>query len=126
MTGRREGPRPWQEAGVAERIELRLGLALSSFRPALAARSGGCFDLVYVDADKKSYDTYYERARAWCGRVASWRSTTCCGTAPLRTPKDHSRQTVTMRALNAEIRADERVSAMLLRVGDGLTLARRR
>ena len=86
----------------------------------------GSFDLAYVDADKKSYDLYYERALQlvrpggivaidnvlWHGAVAD--------------PDDGSRQAVAMRALNRKIRADERVSSLLLPIGDGLTLARRR
>ena len=87
----------------------------------LCATKARLFDLAYVDADKKLYDDYYERALAlvrpggvvaldnvlWGGAVAD--------------PADDDRQTLVLRALNAKIRADERVSAVLLPVGDGLT-----
>lgn len=114
----------WERAGVADRVELRVGLALDSL-DRLAAE-GAAFDLAYVDADKKLYDTYYERALAlvrpggvialdnilWGGAVAD--------------PDDDERQTEILRALTTKIRDDPRVSPVLLPVGDGVLLARKR
>jgi len=116
------GHRHWQEAGVADRIDLRLGLAQDSLH-ALQA-DGAIFDLVYIDADKKTYPTYYDLALTlthpgslialdnvlWHGAVAD--------------PDDHSRQTGTLRTLNASLHADERVGLVMLPIGDGLTLLR--
>lgn len=121
------GRRRWRAAGVEDRIELRLGLALDSLDAMLA--DGGAaagFDLAYVDADKKLYDAYYERALAlvrpggvvaldnvlWRGAVAD--------------PTDRDRQTEALRALNRKIQGDARVASVLLPLGDGLALARRR
>jgi O-methyltransferase len=118
------GRRFWRAAGVEGRIKLRLGLALDSLDRLLAEGEAGRFDLAYVDADKKLYDVYYERALAlvrpggvvaldnvlWRGRVAD--------------PEDSSHQTQTLRALNAKIHADERVDMALATVGDGVMLAR--
>ena len=56
------GRRAWRAAGVAERIEVRLGLALDSLDALLEDGSADTFDLAFIDADKKSYDAYYERA----------------------------------------------------------------
>ena len=120
------GREHWRAAGVAERIELRLGLALDSLEALLAEGAAGSFDLAYVDADKKLYDAYYERALAlvrpggivaldnvlWRGLVAD--------------PANQDRQAATLRALNAKIHADARVTPVLLPLGDGLTLARKR
>lgn len=120
------GRRYWREAAVDHRIDLRLGIALETLDRLVTDGDIGSFDLAYVDADKKSYDLYYERALQlvrpggivaidnvlWHGAVAD--------------PDDGSRQAVAMRALNRKIRADERVSSLLLPIGDGLTLARRR
>jgi O-methyltransferase len=120
------GRRHWQAAGVADRVELRLGSAKDSLNRLLADGAAGSFDLAYVDADKKLYDFYYERALElvrpggvvavdnvlWSGRVAD--------------PRDTDRQTRPLRALNAKIHADPRVSPVLLPIGDGLTLARKR
>jgi O-methyltransferase len=120
------GRRHWQAAGVADRVELRLGLATDGLNRLLAEGEAGTFDLAYVDADKKLYELYYERALElarpggvlaldnvlWSGRVAD--------------PGDTDRQTQALRALNAKIHADPRVSLVLLPIGDGLTLARKR
>ncbi|MGD9509598.1 MAG: O-methyltransferase [Geminicoccaceae bacterium] len=118
------GRRHWERAGVADRIELRLGLALDSLDELSAENAP--FDLAYVDADKKLYDEYYERSLAlvrpggivaldnvlWGGAVAD--------------PDDQDRQTLVLRTLTAKIRADARVTSVLLPVGDGVMLARKR
>ena len=118
------GRRHWERAGVAGRIELRVGLAADSLEQ--LAAEGAVFDLAYVDADKKLYDTYYERALAlvrpggiiaidnvlWSGAVAD--------------PADQDHQTLVLRALNAKVRDDARVASVLLPVGDGVLLTRKR
>ncbi len=118
--------RYWREAGVADRIELRLGLALDSLDALLAEGRAGSFDFAFIDADKKGYPAYFERAYAlvrpgglilfdnvlWGGSVAH--------------PDDHDRQTETLRELNARLHADERLGLSLLPIADGLTIARKR
>ena len=118
--------RYWQEAGVADKIELRLGPAVATLDRMLAAGETGCFDMAFIDADKENYDAYYERCLQllrsgglilidnvlWGGRPAD--------------ANEQSESTVAIRALNAKIHADERVTASLLSIGDGLTLARKR
>jgi predicted O-methyltransferase YrrM len=120
------GRRAWRAAGVAERIEVRLGLALDSLEGLLEEGAADTFDLAFIDADKKSYDAYYERALRlvrpgglilldnvlWGGAVAD--------------PADHERQTEAIRALNAKLHRDARISLSLLPLGDGLTVARKR
>ena len=118
--------RYWQEIGVADKIELRLGPAVETLDGILAAGEAGCFDMAFIDADKENYDAYYERCLQllrpgglilidnvlWGGRPAD--------------TDEQSESTVAIRALNAKIHADERVTASLLSIGDGLTLARKR
>ncbi len=118
--------RYWREAGVADRIELRLGLALDSLDALLAEGRAEGFDLAFIDADKKSYPAYFDRAFdlvrpgglilldnvLWGGAVAD--------------PNDRDRQTETLRALNARLQADERLGLSLLPIADGLTIARKR
>ena len=118
------GRRHWEKAGVAERIQLRVGLALDGLDR--LRDEAAVFDLVYIDADKKLYDDYYERALALArpGGVVALDNVLWGGA--VADPADDDHQTLILRALNAKIRCDERVSSLLLPVGDGLTLARRR
>ena len=120
------GRRAWAAAGVQGRIEVRIGLALDSLDALLAEGLAEKFDLAFIDADKKSYDAYYERTltlvRAgglilldnvlWGGAVAD--------------PADRDRQTQALRKLNAKLHRDERISLALLPIGDGMTVARKR
>jgi predicted O-methyltransferase YrrM len=120
------GRRAWRAAGLADRIEARIGLAADNLDRLVEEGAAGSFDLAFIDADKKSYDAYYERALVlvrpgglilidnvlWGGAVAN--------------PADQDRQTVALRALNAKLHRDERVSLAVLPIGDGLTLARKR
>ena len=120
------GRRFWREAGVEGRIELRLGLAQESLDALLAERGPASFDLAYIDADKKGYDDYWERALRlvrpgglialdnvlWAGAVAD--------------PADTSHQTEALRRLNAKLHRDQRVTLSLVPIGDGVTLARKR
>ena len=64
-----DGERHWQEAGVADKIDLRLGPALATLDAMLAEGGEGRFDFAFIDADKDNYDNYYERCCGWCGRA---------------------------------------------------------
>jgi len=101
--------RYWKEAGVESRIDLRIGPARDTLTSLLAQEGPGSQDMAFIDADKTSYDAYYE---LWSGRVAD--------------PKVTDPDTAALRALNLKIRDDARVDACVLTVGDGLTLARKR
>ena len=118
--------RYWHEAGVAERVDLRLAPALDTLDALLRDGQAGSFDFAFIDADKSNYDAYYERAlelvRAgglvcidnvlWSGRVAD--------------PDAADEDTSAIRALNRKLHGDERVALSLVPVADGLTLALKR
>ncbi|MBI1208555.1 MAG: SAM-dependent methyltransferase [Azospirillum sp.] len=120
------GRRFWQAAGVAERIELRVGPALETLDGLIEAGAGDGFDLAFIDADKPNYINYYERLLLlvrpggvilvdnvlWSGAVAD--------------PSNQEPDTVALRAFNDHLMADDRISLSLLPLGDGLTVARRR
>ena len=106
-----------QEAGVVDRIEYRLGPALETI-----GGLGGEFDLVFIDADKPNYISYYEAtlpllARSglmvldntlWSGRVAD--------------PSEDDDNVRAIRAVNERVLADGRVQNVLLTVRDGMNL----
>lgn len=118
--------RHWLDAGVADRIDLRLGPAAGSLAALLAEGAADSFDFAFIDADKTGYDGYYELALQlvrpggliafdnvlWSGRVAD--------------PNAQDADTIALRALNRKLHADPRVDLSMLPIGDGLTLARRR
>ena len=118
--------RYWQLAGVANKIELRLGPALASLDRLIEDGASGSFDLAFLDADKGHYAAYYERSLRllrpgglllidnvlWGGKVAD--------------PSVEDDDTQAIRDLNRTIHTDERVTAVLLPIADGLTLARKR
>jgi len=120
------GRRYWAEAGVAKKIDLRLAPALQTLEALLAGGDAGTFDFAFIDADKKNVATNYEKALElvrpgglvaidnvlWSGKVAD--------------PSETDEDTLALRALNARLKQDQRVSLSMLPVGDGLTLALKR
>ena len=115
----------WQRAGVADRIDLRIAPAAETLRALLAGGEAGQYDFVFIDADKSSYDTYYELALALLrpgGLVVI--DNTLWGGAVAR-PAD-SADTRALQALNAKVHRDNRVDMVLLPFSDGVTLARKR
>lgn len=118
--------RYWNEAGVGDLIDLRLGVASETLAELLRTGRADTFDLAFLDADKRGLDEYYERAlelvrpggvvavdnTLWHGKVAD--------------PSVTDDATVAIRRLNAKLRDDDRVSLTLVPIGDGVTLARKR
>lgn len=112
-----------RRAGVAERIDVRVGDALETLR-ALPAEEA--FDLAFVDADKPGYAAYYEEvlARLRPGGLILLDNVLLGGRAAAAGPDDEA--AAAMDRLNAAIAADGRVDCAMLTVADGLTLARKR
>lgn len=115
----------WQEAGVADRIELALAPAVGTLDARLAAGEAGSYDFAFIDADKAGYADYYERALALLrpGGLIAVDNTLWGGT--VADPEDVSADTDAIRRFNAALHEDERVDLSLVPIGDGLTLARK-
>ena len=115
--------RYWQKAGVADRVELRLGPAAETLR---GLPEGEWVDLAFIDADKPNYLAYYEEllARLRPGGLILLDNVLWFGA--VLNPADTSENTVAIRAVNDFVAGDERVEAVMLAVADGLTLARKR
>ncbi len=116
----------WEEAGVADRIELRLGPASDTLAALIDEGRNGSFDFAFIDADKGGYDDYYEK----CLRLTRNGGLVVLDNAFLRgatyDPRDETERTVTMRTLLTRISTDERVDASILPVGDGIVIACKR
>lgn len=115
----------WKRAGIADRIDLRLGPAADTLAALQADGGEGQFDLAYIDADKTGYQDYFDRCLKlvrpgglvtvdnvlWGGRVIG---------------DDDSPDTRAIRAFNDTLLQDERIDMSLLPISDGLLVARRR
>ena len=113
----------WQRAGVADKIDLRLGPALETLDRLLAQGQDNTFDFAFIDADKPNYWNYYERAYRLTrpGGLIGIDNTLWSG-APADAA-DQSENTVAIRDFNSKLQRDERVMISMLPIGDGLTLA---
>jgi predicted O-methyltransferase YrrM len=118
--------RYWEEAGVAGMIDLRLAPALETLDRLLDEGEEGTYDFAFVDADKVGYDSYYERLLRLVrpGGLIALDNTLRRGDVLDPAPDDDDTRAI--RALNAKLADDQRVSLCLLPVADGVTLARRR
>ncbi|MBX7554403.1 O-methyltransferase [Streptomyces sp. tea 10] len=112
----------WKAAGVADRIDLRIAPALETLT-ALPAEP--VIDLVFLDANKRSYESYWEQLvpRVRPGGLLLADNVLYSGEAadPRATGNG-----LAIRKFNARVRADDRVESVLLPVADGLTVARKR
>ena len=115
----------WKEAGVADKIDLRLGPALASLDAMIKAGEKP-FDFAFIDADKTGYDGYYERALTLLrpGGLIALDNMLYSGEVADPGVKDAGPKA--LRALNAKIHADARVDMALATIGDGMMLARKR
>ena len=118
--------RYWAEAGVAERVELRLGPAVETLDALLGAGAADTFDLAFIDADKPAYPAYWDRCMRLVrpGGLIVLDNMLFHGRVVDAAPDDENAAAID--ALNARIAADERVSFVLLGIADGMTVARRR
>lgn len=119
------GRKYWKQAGVDHKIDLRLAPATETLNRLIADGHEGQFDFAFIDADKSNYAVYYEQCLTllrkggivavdnvlWGGRTAD--------------PTFTEASTTAIRQLNALIADDGRVTATMLPIGDGLTLARK-
>lgn len=116
----------WERAGVADRIQFELRPAIETLDALLADGAAGTVDLAFIDCNKESYASYYERCLEllrpggllvidnvlWSGKVAR--------------PEISDLETESLRALNSALRNDKRIELSMLPVFDGITLAYKR
>ncbi len=115
----------WREAGVDDRIDLRLGPALDAMDKMIAGGEAP-FDFVFIDADKTGYDAYYERALTLVRKGGLIAIDNMLFFGRVSDLSHNDENTVAVRALNEKIHADPRVDIALTSVGDGVMLAIKR
>jgi predicted O-methyltransferase YrrM len=116
----------WREGGVDRKIDFRLGPALQTLETLQAQDRTSTFDMAFIDADKPNQHAYYEHCvklvrpgglilidnSLWGGAVAD--------------PAQQDGHTLAIRDANERVSRDARVEAMMLPIGDGLLMARRK
>ena len=118
--------RYWSEAGLAERIELRLAPALQTLAELEAEGLAGSVDLLFIDDDKAKYPAYLEHALRLVrqGGLILFDNTLWSGRVLEERPE--SADTRAIQTLNLALRDDPRIDLSLLPLGDGLSLCRKR
>jgi caffeoyl-CoA O-methyltransferase len=113
----------WERAGLADKIELRLGPALATLRRLPA---GPDFDIAFIDADKSGYLAYWNEVvpRVRPGGVILVDNTFSHGR--VIDAGNESELVQAVRDFNDHAAADDRVELVMLPLGDGLTLARKK
>ncbi|MGH2962876.1 MAG: O-methyltransferase [Solirubrobacterales bacterium] len=115
--------RYFAEAGVEDRIELRLGPALDTLR---SLPSDERFDFAFIDADKQTYPAYYEEVLARVRRRGVIMIDNVLRGGAVLDPDDTEPGNPELRALNERIASDDRVDVAMLGIADGITLALKR
>jgi predicted O-methyltransferase YrrM len=120
--------RYWAEAGVADKIELRLGPGVESMDKLIAEGRAGAFDFVFIDANKDDYQAYFEKALALAkpGAMIAIDNTLFDGRVigqNLEGLADWQLAfTEALKVFNKKLHKDERVTLAMIAVGDGITL----
>ncbi|MDF2094789.1 class I SAM-dependent methyltransferase [Aquibaculum arenosum] len=123
--------RYWERAGVAQKIELRLGPAGDTLDALLKEGGAGAYDWLFLDADKTGYDGYYEQGLRLLRPGGLILVDNVLWNGAVLRPADEldakqEADTLALQAFNEKLHGDERVEISLLPLGDGLTLARKR
>ncbi len=118
--------RYWAEAGVAEKIDLRLAPALDTLEGLLAEGAAESFDFAFIDADKENYEAYYERCLALLRQGGLLAVDNVLWNGAVADPAARDPDTEAIRALNLRMRKDPRISLSMVPISDGLSLARKR
>ena len=120
------GRRFWAEAGVDDRIEVRIGPALDSLDAMINEGASDSVDFAFVDAAKEEYPAYYERLMRLVRRGGLMLFDNVFWGGDVVNPEVDDSDVRGIRELNERLAADERVTVAMVPLADGLTLVRRR
>ena len=119
--------RYWQQAGIIDRIDLRLAPALDTLDALIENGQSESFDFAYIDADKSAYRDYLERCMTLvrAGGLITLDNTLWNGS--VADPEDNGEDTIALRQLNSWLHAQQEYDydLSLVPIGDGLTLLRK-
>lgn len=116
----------YQLAGVAHKVDVKLGLAADSLESLIMNGEAGSYDFAFIDAEKRMTEKYFEMLLQlvrigglividnvlWHGKVAD--------------PLVSDPKTISIRNFNQRLMEDKRVSISMVPIGDGMTICRKR
>ncbi len=112
----------WEDAGVADRIDLRIGPAAETLR---AFDSEISVDLAFIDADKPGYWTYLDLLAPHLHERSVVLVDNVLWDGQILETDDDSPDTVALRDFNDRVLADPRFDVALLPIGDGISFITR-
>ena len=121
----RQAQQYWKEAGVRDKVDLRIAPAGETLQALIDEGQGGTFDFAFIDADKVGYDLYYEKCLVLMkpGGIIAFDNTLWSG-AVLKPYDSCDDDTKALKNLNDKLANDsKRAYVVQLNVGDGYTLA---
>jgi predicted O-methyltransferase YrrM len=118
--------RYWQQAGVADKVELHIAPALDTLDRLIAAGEAGTFDFAFIDADKNNYANYYERSLQLLRPGGLIAIDNVLQSGRVANPQEQDKITNSIRAFNQKLHQDPRITMSLVPIADGLTLALKR
>jgi len=116
--------RYWADAGVADKIELRVGECADSLVSLFDENAQGRFDFAFIDADKPGYAHYFECGLELIKPGGMMIFDNVFMSGDILNAQPNGKYTAAVQAFNEKLLADQRVEISMLPVGDGITMAR--
>ncbi len=120
------GAQYWREAGVADKIDLRIGDARETMDGLIDTGKSGSFDMAFIDADKPGYPTYYEQCMQLVRPGGTILIDNIFWDGAVIDPDNNRGSTRAIREMNTILAKDERIHLSILPLGDGLAIAQKR
>jgi predicted O-methyltransferase YrrM len=115
--------RYWQEAGVSNKIDLRIAPALETLDELISQGYSNRFDFAFIDADKGNYSNYYEKSLELIRKGGLIAIDNVFWGSKVADLEIQDNQTNKIREFNQKLYEDKRINLSVVPIADGLTLA---
>ena len=117
------GRKKWEQAGISDKIDLRIGPALETLEELLEDGHEASFDFAFIDADKANYLDYYKKCLRLVRKGGVIAIDNVLWSGAVINSEINDNDTNAIKELNDFLAQDDRVSLSMVPIGDGLTLA---